>query len=251
MALALVNVTWVLTAVYNSAYAWYERRLLNDEIFNVSLVLLIHFAVMTVVYYNSGAVPVKRSFLLFSYLFAFVSVLGARVLNRRTPGDYIQPFNYVVVGGKPENMTALLRGFEYAFRGKARLLGRFGDTPHANVPTLGTYSDLRTFLASTHLVRKVIVIHSKLSPAEEEEIVRICQVRFIDLEVLPRETGLLARGFKVQRHGDTPILTAREEPLTRLANKTLKRTFDIAVSAVVVFVILPIVVPIVGSAHQA
>lgn len=242
----VVNVTWALTAVFKSAYAWYERRLLNDEVFNVFAILLVHFAVLTVLYYNTGVVPVKRSFLLLSYLFAFTTVLGGRILNRKTPGDFIKPFNYVVVGGKPENLKSLTRGFEYAFRGKARLLGRFGDTPHPNVPTLGNYHDLRTFLASTQLVRKVVIIHSKLSPEEELEIVRICQVRFIDLEVLPRETAMLARGFKMQRHGDTSILTATEEPLTRLYNKAMKRAFDIAISTFVVFFLLPFIVPVIA-----
>jgi len=241
-----INLTWCIAAIYKQMYRWYERRLLNDEVFNTLGVIVVHFAVITMLYYNSGLLEIQRSFLIYAYLMTFFFITTARILNRRSAGKFIQPFNYIIVGGKPSNINKLTHGFDYAFRGKANLLGRFGNTPQDDVPTIGRYEDLRPYLLSNNNIQKVIFIYSGLEPEQETEIVRICQMRFIDLEVMPSEVNFLPRGFKVQRHGDTSILTGTEEPLTRLINKIVKRTFDIVFSLFVIVFLLSWLIPIVA-----
>ncbi len=242
----LPNVAWGLISVYNQAYSWYERRFLQDEIYNVIKIIVIHFAVVSVLYYNSNLIETKRSFLLVAYLLFTVTTVVSRAINRNQSNRFIKPFKYIVVGGKPHNVRTLLQGFQYAFGGKAELVGRFGNTPMPLVDTIGAYSDLRNYILTNQTIKKVVFIYSPLSIEEEREIIAICQRRFIDIEVLPRETNLLPGGFKLQRHGSMPILTVKEEPLTRLANKIAKRAFDLIVSGLVILFVFPWLMPIVA-----
>ena len=237
---------WAPVAVYGRAYAWYERRFLHDELAALFQILVVHFAFVTVLYYNSGVVEVKRSFILVAYALLTGLVGGVRLYFRNRVNEFIRPFDYVIVGGLARETDMLRSGFEYAFHGKAKLLGRFGREAVPDVAPLGDFADLRPFLLSTHSVKKLVFVDSDLRPDEEAEIVDICERRFIDLEVLPRGTALLPRGYKMQHHGSTPLLTQVEEPLSRLSNKALKRALDLAVSGAVVLLVLPWLVPLVG-----
>ena len=237
---------WAPVAVYGKAYAWYERRFLHDELATVFHILVVHFAFVTVLYYNSGVVEVKRSFILVAYALLAGLVGGVRLYFRNRVNEFIRPFDYVIVGGLARETDMLRGGFEYAFHGKAHLLGRFGREALPGIAPLGGFGDLRPFLLSSHSVKKLVFVDSDLPPEEEAEIVEICERRFIDLEVLPRGTALLPRGYKMQHHGSTPLLTQVEEPLSRLGNKGLKRALDLVVSGAVVLLVLPWLVPVVG-----
>jgi len=75
---------------------------------------------------------------------------------------------------------------------------------------------------------------------------KICQRRFIEFEIIPREHNLFPRGTNMEFYGDLPVLVLKDEPLHRLRNKIIKRTFDIFFSSLVILLIFPILLPVVA-----
>jgi exopolysaccharide biosynthesis polyprenyl glycosylphosphotransferase len=126
------------------------------------------------------------------------------------------------------------------------MVGRFGDDRHDGVRDLGDFGDIKGFLESGPDIDKLIFFNSTLSLEEEQEIMRLCQNQFIDVEIAPRETTLFPRAYRTQQLGDLSILTLKEVPLMSLRNKVVKRAFDIVVSSFVILFIYPILLPIVA-----
>lgn len=228
----LVNGLWTALAMGKQVYGWYERVPFQEEVIRLLKVVVFHFAVVTIAYYNLGLIPRQPWCLWLIYGLFTGSLLVQRALSRRRIVTKVAPFNYIVVGGKPHHVDRLLDGFAYAFGNRAKPLGRFGRTPHDILPTIGDYADVFPYVASTPDIDKLVFIYSGLTAEQEAELIALCRRRAIDIEVVPRESTLFTRNFKVQRHGVTTVLTAREEPLSRLSNKMLKRAFDIVVSGV-------------------
>jgi Undecaprenyl-phosphate glucose phosphotransferase len=243
-----VNVAWGWLCVYFNAYRWYERVRMEQQLSKVFKILIFLLSFTSLFYYNVLREAPYTPFILLAHGLALVLISTGRVFHRLREESPFEKFRYVIVGGKAENLRQLFKAFDYCFPGSAELAGRFGKTPHANVPNIGTYADLKAYLLGRPNIDKLIFFHSDLSLQEEREIMRICENQFIDVEVAPRETTLFPRTYRCQQLGDLSMLTLKEEPLVALRNKVLKRTFDIIVSSLVILFIFPILMPIVAIA---
>ncbi|WP_116126105.1 exopolysaccharide biosynthesis polyprenyl glycosylphosphotransferase [Lewinella sp. IMCC34183] len=243
-----VNIAWGWLCVYFNAYRWYERVRMEQQLSKVFKILVFLLAFTSLFYYNVLGEAPHTPFILLAHGLALVLVSMGRVFHRVREESPFETFRYVVVGGKAENLQQLFKAFDYCFPGSAELVGRFGNTPHANVTNIGNYGELREYLLGQPDIDKLIFFYSDLTLEEEREIMRICETQFIDVEVAPRETTLFPRTYKSQQLGDLSMLTLKEEPLTALRNKVLKRTFDLVVSSMVILFIFPILMPIVAIA---
>lgn len=241
-----VNFAWSLITVFGEAYRWYERVRMEHRIRQVVKLICFLLAANSIFYYNIlGEAPYNPFFLLAHFLSLAFVVTGRIVLRLREKSPF-QQFNYVIVGGQANNLSLLLKTFDYCFPNSANLVGRFGNTEHEGIPNIGTYTDIKHYLASDPPIDKLVFFYSKLSEKEMEEIIAMCNARMIDLEVAPREATLFTRGYKAQQLGDMTILTSREEPLSHLRNKWAKRIFDIVFSSLVILCVFPVMIPIIG-----
>lgn len=243
-----VNIAWGWLCVYFDAYRWYERVRMEQQLSKVFKILIFLLSFTSLFYYNVLREAPYTPFILLAHGIALVMISMGRVFHRLREESPFEKFRYVIVGGKAENLRQLFKAFDYCFPGSAELVGRFGNTPHANVANIGKYDDLREYLLGQPDIDKLIFFHSDLTLKEEREIMRICENQFIDVEVAPRETTLFPRTYKSQQLGDLSMLTLKEEPLMALRNKVFKRTFDIIVSSLVILFIFPILMPIVAIA---
>ena len=241
-----VNIAWGWLCVYFDAYRWYERVRMEQQLSKVFKILVFLLAFTSLFYYNVLQDAPYTPFILLAHGLALVLISTGRVFHRLREESPFEKFRYVIVGGKAKNLRQLFKAFDYCFPGSAELVGRFGNTPHANVANIGKYNDLKNYLLEQPDIDKLIFFHSDLTLKEEREIMRICENQFIDVEVAPRETTLFPRTYKCQQLGDLSMLTLKEEPLTSLRNKVLKRTFDIVISSLVILFIFPILMPIVA-----
>ncbi|NJB87427.1 Undecaprenyl-phosphate glucose phosphotransferase [Lewinella marina] len=246
--IVFVNIAWGWLCVYFNAYRWYERVRMEQQLSKVFKILIFLLAFTSLFYYNVLGEAPHTPFILLAHGLALILISTGRVFHRVREESPFEKFRYVVVGGKAENLQQLFKAFDYCFPGSAELVGRFGNTPHANVTNIGNYADLKDYLSSQPNIDKLIFFYSDLTLDEEREIMRICETQFIDVEVAPRETTLFPRTYKSQQLGDLSMLTLKEEPLTALRNKVLKRTFDLVVSTFVILFIFPILMPIVAIA---
>lgn len=244
--IGVVNVVWVALALHFEAYRWYERVRIEQQLGKVLKIIVLHFALVTIFYYQVLYHSPTSGFLWLTYTLAIGLVCGGRVAHHLRLRGRGMAFRYVIVGGKGENIQDLFEAFEHSFHDQAELVGRFGNTEYDGVKNIGSYHDIRDYLLTQPDIQKLIFFYSDLNLEEKREILRICEGQFIDVEIAPRETSIFPRGYKGQQHGDMFILTLKQEPLTLLRNKIVKRAFDILVSGGVILFIFPWLIPIVA-----
>ena len=246
--IVFVNIAWGWLCVYFNAYRWYERVRMEQQLTKVFKILVFLLAFTSLFYYNILGEAPHTPFIMLAHGLALILVSTGRVFHRLREESPFEKFRYVIVGGKAENLQQLFKAFDYCFPGSAELVGRFGNTPHANVNNIGSYHDLKNYLQGKPNIDKLIFFYSDLTLEQEREIMQICETQFIDVEVAPRETTMFPRTYKCQQLGDLSMLTLKEEPLTALRNKFMKRVFDLVVSSMVILFIFPILLPIVALA---
>ncbi len=246
IASLLTSIIWVIVSIIQTIYKWKERVRLEKQIPVLLITILSHFSLFLIV--QQLIIPDFISIRpLSNYLiFLLISIPITRILLRLIFNRKDRAFNYIIVGGKATNIKQIFKSFNFAYGNKAKCLGRFGNTPHDFIENIGSYPQLKEFIKSSDSISKIFYVYSELSNDEIREIMHICQVKFIDFEIIPRETDLFPRGVKVEFHDDLPILLLKEEPLFRLRNKILKRGFDFVFSLLVIVLIFPWLLPIIS-----
>ncbi|MEL7161074.1 MAG: exopolysaccharide biosynthesis polyprenyl glycosylphosphotransferase [Bacteroidota bacterium] len=241
-----VNLSWGLIGLFTKAYRWYGRVRIEHQVFEVAKLIAFLLAANTIFYYNALGAEPYNPFLVLAHLLGFGLILVGRFINRKRQFIPYPTFRYAVVGGLPEHVNELKKNYNYCFQDSAQFVGRFGDSKHSDYLNIGTYSDIKRMLASGLKLDKLVLFYSKLSQEEILEIQQICKNRFIELEVAPREATVFARGYQARQLGDMTVLTSRDEPLSHLRNKWIKRAFDILFSICVFVFVYPVVMPIVA-----
>jgi len=235
-----VNVTWALITVFNEAYVWNQRVRIENQIFQV-IKLVVYLLAANAVFYMTVLNDVPHyPFFLPAHFLALIFVIGSRVLHRKREVSPFQEFSYVIVGGKQNNLRSLLDNYAYCFPGSATLVGRFGNTDYDGIRNIGSYADIKAYLATDPPIDKLVFFYSShLSKEEEDKIVQMCYCRMIEVVVAPRESSLFRRGYKAHQLGDMTVLRSREVPLNHLRNRITKRIFDIFFSLFVLIGVYP------------
>ena len=114
-----------------------------------------------------------------------------------------------------------------------RVLGYFDDKDSRHLPDsitrLGMVSDVAAWLEDN----RVDQIYCNLPSSRSKEIVQIinyCERHFVRFFSVPNVRNYVHRHMVVKMMDDMPVLTIRQEPLSKMRNRILKRTFDIVVS---------------------
>lgn len=191
-----------------------------------------------------------RFMLIFAVLL-LITLLFARLFERgvvyylRTHGRNTQAVLFV--GNDPANLMLYQDMTEddtsgYVFR------GYYADEPIENCPDrltrLGDMKALRSMLEDGEKLPtgSVDVVFCCLSHDEAETISRVeryCDNHVIHFYYVPRMQGNLRLKLVPERYGDTTLFTNRREPLMNFANRLMKRSFDIVVSALVCVALIP------------
>ena len=240
------NGVWVIVSLVQKIYKWKERVRLEKELPILWITTLSYFSLFLIIQqlFIPEIMPMSVAI---NYLgFLVVAIPLIRLLVKSLDFNNVDTFNYIIVGGKGTNIKHIFKSFRYAYRGKANCLGRFGNTPHDFIENIGDYPSLREYVKNSKDVQKLFYVYSELGNKEVREIMQICQTKFIEFEIIPRETDLFPRGVKVEFFDDLPVLVLKGEPLFRLRNKILKRIFDIIFSLLVLLFIFPWLLPIIA-----
>jgi len=241
----LLNAIWIGVGLYFKIYKWKERAPIEREWRSVAKAIGTHGLVLFFIYHNLFPHFLPDYFFVVLYVLAIPLIIGSRLITRRIEHKRIKPINYIIVGGRYRNIADIKKAYSYRYAKKANCLGRFGNSEIPGIKNIGSYDDLQHFLC-TKPVNKVSYIYSRLTEAHVHDIMKICQRRFIEFEIIPREHNLFPRGTNVERYGDLPVLVLKDEPLNRLRNKFLKRSFDLVFSSLVLLLIFPFILPVVA-----
>jgi len=240
-----VNVTWLTVAMCNDIYKWYEIIKPFKKVSSLLYVNGIFFAVLSCIYYNVFFPLLGSSFLLPTFLIFMVLSISSHLIFRKHYQRRMPLFKYAIVGGKPGSLNYIKDTYSDAYRGKSYCIGGFANDPTDNIRWLGDYSQLKRFILQNSF-DKLFYIYSDLKKQEVRKIIELCESRFIDFEIVPREFDIIDGGMRVLNSDKLPTLAPKIEPLQRLRNKIVKRAFDILFSLSVILLIFPWLFPIIA-----
>lgn len=132
-----------------------------------------------------------------------------------------------------------------------RVLGYFYDAPITGFPDgmhyLGNVSSIVSYIR-TH---RVDHLYCSLPSSREDEILfllKYCEQHCIRFFSVPNVRNYLKRQMNMELLGRVPLLYVREDPLSQIDNRIIKRTLDIIVSGLFMLPFWLIIYPIVGIA---
>ena len=114
------------------------------------------------------------------------------------------------------------------------------------IPYLGQPKEVVTYLQQHHIEQ----VYCCLPSARSHEIVPIinyCENHLIRFYSVPNIRNYLHRRMHFELFGNIPVLTIREEPLTQMENRLLKRAFDLFFSLSFLCTVFPFVYIIIGT----
>lgn len=233
-----INCIWLLIAMYNDIYKWYEIIRPFKKVENLLYLNGIFFAALTTIYYYAFFSILGTNFLLaFILFFSFTNILS-HLLYRQYFQKRMPSFRYAIIGGKHTNLAYIQTVYQKIYGKKSNCLGGFAKDPVSECKWLGNYKNIEQFILYNQF-DKLLYIYSPLDNKEIKRIIELCESRFIDFEVVPRELDIIGRGARMVDENNLPTLRPQIEPLQRLRNKLLKRTFDIVFSLLVIILIFP------------
>ncbi len=239
-----LNVSWLVLAMSLNIYPWLGTQALSKELKGVWLTLIAQFALLSVVHYYFFSRYFSQALLIEATTILFVGFIVSRLVLRAYDRATIIPFDYIIVGGKRENLDLIIKQFDITYQNKATCIGRFGNTPHDIVENIGSYKDMMPYLTSNNHIKRLVYVYSDLNNNQVRDLMHLCAARFIDFMVVPREVDIFPRGVNVEFFHDLPLLMLKNEPLARYRNKLIKRIFDIAFAGLVLLLIFPWLLPI-------
>lgn len=241
----LANIFLLTVALFNDTYKFYEIIRPVKKVQTLLSVHVIYFAILTSCYYYFFFPILNTNFLFPVFLSFLFTSIPMHLFFRSYYKQKMPALKYAVVGGKPYNLEFIQETFSRSFGNKSNCIGWFGKAPLPSVRWLGNYSELKRFIKHSSF-DKLYYIYSDLTRAEVKNIIELCESRFIDFEIVPRELDIITGNVRVLNQGQFPILAPQKEPLQRLRNKTVKRVFDICFSLGVVLLIIPWLFPIIA-----
>ncbi len=118
--------------------------------------------------------------------------------------------------------------------------GGYDLDPADHVPTVGSYSDLRSLLTE---LRIDLVMVANLNPTEGAlfDLVNCCEKEMVHLQIVPSGFQVFLSGLHVETTGGVPVLGISRLPLDSLWNQLVKRGMDIVGALVGLILSAPLI----------
>lgn len=192
-------------------------------------------------FFRSAAI----AFCLFSFV-CFVRLSVRKMLaNYRTGGGNQM---HVVLVGYNSNVQHVVKMMKLPWTGYS-VLGLFSDTleeeNETGVKWLGKVSDSLSFLQDTFVNELYIGLPEEQDEALEP-IIHFCEQNMIRVFYIPQTHS--SNSLHTYKHdfGDTYVLARYNEPLRRMSNRVVKRTFDLVFSSLFLFTLFPFIFVVVA-----
>lgn len=262
----VANVAMVIAQYFYRTIIHYRRIRFEQVLSRVSKLVGVH-VVLTFVFlrllFNSEGF---FSFLVVFAVSEWLVIMLARLMERTLLKHYRRlgrnTRRVVMVGDDP----ALLHLYADLMADSStgyRVVGYYGDKHLVNEPQnlkyLGTLSDLQLAVDRTEnsvedIINPDSICRPTLSSVDEmfvclsheeseliSHLIKYCDRKVIRFFYLPREFGRFHISLKTIQIGDLEVMTNHMEPLSKLSNRFIKRTFDIVVSSLVLLCMLPFI----------
>jgi putative colanic acid biosynthesis UDP-glucose lipid carrier transferase len=121
-----------------------------------------------------------------------------------------------------------------------------GDVPW---PVLGSVADMEQVIRARG-INQVILLETRQSPELVRRVARVCDTEGCRLLIYNPWAAIFPQPLIAMSDGGHTFFMLREEPLENPLNRFIKRTLDLALAIPVVFIVLPVLVPIVWIGHR-
>ncbi len=252
MALALI-ISYVLGVWLRPLSFFYRsdrRGSILGNVFATVAVMIVSFWIFALVFgFNDKFQSVRIIYVLMSiYVCLAVWRYACRWIIRslRSSG---RNAHHVVFIGNSEPIRELCEEMRHPFHGY-RVEGYFADEPMENAPSylsyLGVVADAAGYVRQHKSLQHLYCSLPAVRSAEILQLMDACEKNCVRFFFVPQLRSYLKRKMQLEVLGSVPVLCIRENPLSSLTNRIIKRTFDIVVSGLFMIPFWLIIYPIVA-----
>jgi putative colanic acid biosynthesis UDP-glucose lipid carrier transferase len=251
----LINFTWVNVTQWSKLY---QDMFAKDSVKTIrqSLVALSIFAaIFFVLVYAAPEFTVSPKLMLFTFLIFTPLYLISKVvfllLRRSKRAQLIDYQDVVIVGAGPvglELKNIMDSNVYYGYR----VIGFFDDKPALQVGTevddvfiLGKVNECIDFVKK-YGIKEIYCALPDRALDKINKLMRAADQELIRFKLVPDVKDYFRKNVSVQMLGHLPVISPRTEPLENLANKALKRIFDVVFSFLVILFVLSWLMPIIA-----
>lgn len=254
--LLLLNLLWVLVAVFFGEYTIY--RVKKNEIILLDLLktLAVHLLSFLSLAFLFNGSPFSTQFILTSYAIFSVSVSFWRFFAISGLKWYrAKGFNYrrvIILGAGPVGQ-AMRDFFESDFSHGYRFLGFFDDDPAkyaSDQPVMGTIDESKKFAIENN-VEEVYCALPDSAGDKVRDIIKFCDKSLIRVKIIPDFMRYIPKKVNIDFYGSIPVILIRKEPLEKTYNRLAKRTFDLVFSALIIITVFSWLFPLIALLIKA
>lgn len=245
--LALVfNLCWVLATYLLRTYDIYRVTKYEKIVGNLLRLFILHTLMITAFWVMRKAFYYSREQLMWTYIILYPLLtlwrvgLIAQLKRYRKKG-----YNYrrVIIVGFGELSKQLAQLFTGNTEFGYKLLGYFDDHIADEEGYIGKPEELMEY-AKQNNVDEIYCSIADLQTEQLQEITEFADNNLIRIKMIPDVRAFVNRQLKIDFYEHLPILVFRNIPLDDLANRLLKRVFDIIFSLGVIVFLLSWLYPI-------
>jgi len=155
----------------------------------------------------------------------------------------------VIFVGNSESVVELYNEMRHPFYGY-HVQGYFSDERIADEPKgleyLGVVADVIPYLEKYPELQQLYCSLPAVRAQEIRQIIEACERNCVRFFNIPQLRNYLKRKMQLEVLGSVPVLCIREDPLSSLTNRLMKRTFDVVVAGLFMIPFWLIIYPIIA-----
>jgi putative colanic acid biosynthesis UDP-glucose lipid carrier transferase len=243
------NIVWFVAANYQGSYKFNPFLGIENvlkilfQVFGLHVLFLSFFWVFIKGFYFS------REHLIYVYSILFVFMLSWKMGLYYFLKFYRRQwfkFKSVVIIGYGDAAVELSNFFNRAPEYGYRFLGYFSDKTYQSPDIIGRVTELEAFIENIH-VDEIFCSIQDTSEINLDELFEFCDNNLIRLRLMPDFKGFTNKNLLIDLFEGIPILSFRKLPLDDILNRTIKRTFDVVFSLIVMVFILSWLFPFLAA----
>lgn len=234
--------------------AWNSREIRADQLVLRVLKNIIMFSVFWACIMAFSGISILSPLFFVIYFFILFVVLSVyRIIIRHLLIVYCAKGNhkrYTVFIGGDNNMQMLYEEMESSLASVYEVVGYFDIVPNEVLSSLclylGTPDDFPDFMSGRTDIKHIFCSLAVDQGRYNVPITNYCENHLLYFHGVPNVSKGFPRRIWHSMVGNMPILNLRNEPLSKMENRFLKRVFDIVLSGVFLVTIFPFIYLIVG-----
>lgn len=243
----LINLLWVsVLFIVNQLYGGMESMTFKKELKKVIRDYTIHFVLFSVIelFINTPKSEIYFYWLASFYCLLFMMLFLGRLLLRTIFNGLskAETLKYVVVGYS-KALNSIENALSEEHFGKIQYLGYFSKDGLNGQNYLGKVDNIYDYL-KTNESNLILCAPNEMPTLKVQQLMNYAKHNFIDFKLIPLEIEMFSSDITMEVRNGYPLMSAKNESITRIRSRLLKRTFDIVFSFFVIIFILSWLYPI-------